>query len=145
MSKKGKIGRCWVIRWRMEGKSSVLQDLLYVLPWRWRSEKVEEHLFSLFYNSPTMPVSERTGWMNSKVRTGLLVLKEKDRIIVGDGPFLVANFVTDFSIAYDATRGVETLSYTEPGGTRFDIEKGKVLRNSSPVKVNFELKRRADT
>jgi hypothetical protein len=92
-----------------------------------------------------MPVSERTGWMNSKVRTGLLVLKEKDRIIVGDGPFLVANFVTDFSIAYDATRGVETLSYTEPGGTRFDIEKGKVLRNSSPVKVNFELKRRADT
>ena len=60
------------------------------------------------------------------------------------GPFLVANLVTDFSVAYDATRGVEILSYTEPRGTRFDIEGGKVLRNSSPVNVKFELPRRAD-
>ncbi len=82
--------------------------------------------------------------MNSKVRTGLLVIKEKERVIVGEGPFLVANLVTDFSVTYDATRGVEILSYTEPRGTRFDIEGGKVLRNSSPVNVKFELPRRAD-
>lgn len=82
--------------------------------------------------------------MNSKVRTGLLVLKEKEKVIVGEGPFLVANLVTDFSVTYDAKRDVEILSYTEPRGTRFDIEGGKVLRNSSPVKVNFELQRRAD-
>jgi hypothetical protein len=44
---------------------------------------------------------------------------------------------------YDATRDVEVLSYTEPSGTRFDIEGGNVLRNSSPVKVSFELKRQA--
>jgi hypothetical protein len=81
--------------------------------------------------------------MNSKVRTGLLVFKEKERVIVGEGPFLVANLVTDFSVAYDAKRSVEIVSYTEPPGTRFDIEGGKVLRNSSPVKVNFELQRRA--
>jgi hypothetical protein len=42
-------------------------------------------------------------------------------------------------------RGVEIVSYTEPRGTRFDIEGGKVLRNSSPVKVNFELQRRTDS
>lgn len=83
--------------------------------------------------------------MNSKVRTGLLVIKEKERVIVGEGPFLVANLVTDFSVTYDPKRGVETLSYTEPRGTRFDIEGGKVLRNSAPVKVNLELKRRADS
>ena len=144
MSEKEEIGRCWVVRWRMEEKYSVLQDFLQVLPWRWKSEEVEEYLFSLYYNSPTTPVSERTGWMNSKVRTGLLVLKEKKRIVVGEGPFLVANLVTDFSVTYDAKRGVEILSYTEPRGTRFDIGGGKVLRNRSPVKVNFELQRRAD-
>jgi hypothetical protein len=144
MSEKEETGRCWVVRWRMEEKSSVLQDFLQVLPWRWNSEKVEEYLFSLYYNSPTRPVSERTGWMNSKVRTGLLILKEKKRVIVGEGPFLVANLVTDFSVTDDPKRGVETLSYTEPRGTRFDIEGGKVLRDSSPAKINFELKRPAD-
>jgi hypothetical protein len=82
--------------------------------------------------------------MNSKVRTGLLILKEKKRVIVGEGPFLVANLVTDFTVTDDPKRGVETLSYTEPRGTRFDIEGGKVLRDSSPVKINFELKRPAD-
>jgi hypothetical protein len=81
--------------------------------------------------------------MNSKVRTGLLVLKEKERVIVGEGPFLVANLVTDFSVTYDATKGVEILSYTEPQGTRFDIEGGKVLRGSPPVKVKFELRRQS--
>jgi hypothetical protein len=129
----------------MEGKSSVLQDFLQVLPWRWNSEKVEEYLFSVYYNSPTRPVSERTGWMNSKVRAGLLVIKEKERVIVGEGPVLVANLVADFSVTYDPKRAVETLSYTEPRGTRFDIEGGKVLRDSAPVKVNFELKRRVDS
>jgi hypothetical protein len=62
---------------------------------------------------------------------------------LGEGPFLVANLVEDFSVTYDATRGVEILSYTEPSGNRFDIEGGKVLRNSSPVQVKFELQRRA--
>jgi hypothetical protein len=143
MSEKGKIGHCWVVRWRMEEESSVLQHFLHVLPWRWKSEKVKEYLFSLYYNSPTTPLTERTGWMNSKVRIGLVVIEEKKRVIVGEHPYLVANLVTDFSVTYDAKRDVETVSYTEPRGTRFDIEGGKVLRNSSPVKVNFELKRRA--
>ena len=82
--------------------------------------------------------------MNSKVQTGLLVIEDKNRIIVGEHPFLVADLVTDFSVTYDAARNVENLSYTEPRGTQFDIEGGKVLRNSSPVKVTFELKRQAD-
>jgi hypothetical protein len=144
MSEKEKTGRCWVVRWRLEGKSSVLQDFFQVLPWRWKAEKVKEYLYSLYYNSPTRPVAERTDWMNSKVPTGLLVIEEKERVIVGEHPFVVADLVTDFSVAYDAAREVEILSYTEPRGTRFDIEGGKVLRNSSPVKVSFELKRQAD-
>jgi hypothetical protein len=53
--------------------------------------------------------------MNSKVRTGLLVLKDKKSVVVGEGRFLVANLVTDFSGTYDATGGVEAVSYTEPG------------------------------
>ena len=43
MSEKEEIGRCWVVRWRMEEESSVLQNFLQVLPWRWKSEKVEEY------------------------------------------------------------------------------------------------------
>jgi hypothetical protein len=81
--------------------------------------------------------------MNSKVWPGLLVLREKGRLVVGEGPFLVANLVTDFAVTYDAAKGVESVSYTEPRGTRFDIEGGKVLRDSSPVKVKFKLQRRA--
>lgn len=145
MSEKEKTGRCWVVRWRLEGKSSVLQDFFQVFPWRWKAEKVKEYLYSLYYNSPARPVAERTDWMNSKVPTGLLVIEEKKRVVVGEHPFLVADLVTDFSVAYDAAREVEILSCTEPRGTRFDIEGGKVLRSSSPVKVSFELKRQADT
>ena len=140
---KEETGHCWVVRWRFADKASVLQDFFQVLPWRWNAEKVKEYLCSLYYNSPTRPVAERTDWINSKVRTGLVVIEEKNRVIVGDHPFVAADLVTDFSVAYDATRDVEVLSYTEPRGTRFDIERGKVLRNSPPVKVSFELKHQA--
>ena len=141
--KKEETGHCWVVRWRFAGNASVLEEFFQVLPWRWQAEKVKEYLYSLYYNSPTRSVAERTDWINSKVRTGLLVIEEENRVIVGEHPFIVADLVTDLSVAYDATRDVEVLSYTEPRGTRFDIEGGKVLRNSSPVKVNFELKRQA--
>jgi len=144
MTEKENAGRCWVIRWRFEGKSSTLANFFQVLPWRWKAEKVKEYLCSLYYNRPTTPVAERTGWMNSKVQTGLVVTEEKNRVIVGQHPFLVANLVTDFLVTYDAARDLEVLSYTEPRGTRFDIEGGKVLRNSPPVKVSFELKRETD-
>jgi hypothetical protein len=143
-SEKRASGHCWVVRWRREDGSSVLQQFLHVLPWRWNSEKVEEYLVSLYYNSPITPVSERIDWMNAEVRMGPVVVREKERVIVGEHPYLVANLVADFAVSYDATRGVETLSYTEPRGTRFDIEGGKVLRNSPAVKVNFELQRRSD-
>ena len=73
-----------------------------------------------------------------------MVIEERNRVIVGDHPFLGADLVTDFSVAYDPARDVEVLSYTKPGGTRFDIEGRKVLRKSSPVKVTIELKRQAD-
>ena len=139
MSEKKDGKHCWVVRWRREDGSSVLQQFLHVLPWRWNSEKVEEYLLSLYYNSPMTPVSERTSWMNSEVRLGLVVIREKERVIVGEHPYLVANFVTDFAVTHDATKGIETLSYTEPRGTRFDIEGGKVLRNSPPAKVSLEL------
>jgi len=141
MSEKEENGHCWVVRWRLEGKSSVLHDFLQVLPWRWKAEKVKEYLYSLYYNSPTRPVAERTDWMNSNVRIGLVVIEERNRVIVGDHPFLVADLVTDFSVTYDAARNVEVLAYTEPAGTRFDFEGRKVVRNSSPVKVRLEQKR----
>jgi hypothetical protein len=144
MSEKEETGHCWVVRWRQTGESSGLQEFFQVLPWRWSADKVKEYLYSLYYNCPTRAVAERTDWMNSKVKTGLLVIEEKNRVIVGEHPFLVADLVTDFSTAYDSTRDVQVLSYTEPRGTRFDIEGGKVLRNSSPVKVTLELKRKAD-
>jgi hypothetical protein len=144
MSEKDKNGHCWVVRWCLAGESSILQDFFQVLPWRWKAEKVKEYLYSLYYNSPTRPIAERTDWMNSKVRTGLLVIEEEERVIVGDHPFLVADLVTDFVVTDDAARDLAVLSYTEPRGTRFDIEGGKVLRNSPPVKASFELKRQAD-
>jgi hypothetical protein len=146
MSEKDKNGHCWVVRWRLAGESSILQDFFQILPWRWKAEKVKEYLYSLYYNSPTRPVAERTDWMNSKVRTGLLVIEEEERVIVGDHPFLVADLVTNFVITYDAARDLEVLSYTAPRGTRFDIEGGKVLRNSHRLKQalnsNAKLMRR---
>jgi hypothetical protein len=80
MSEKEENGHCWVVRWRLEGKSSVLHDFLQVLPWRWKAEKVKEYLYSLYYNSPTRPVTERTDWMNSNVRIGLVVIEERNRV-----------------------------------------------------------------
>jgi hypothetical protein len=142
MSEKEETGHCWVVRWQLEEKSSVLQDFFQVLPWRRKAEKVKEYLYSLYYNSPTRPVADRADWMNSKVAIGLLVIEEKNRVIIGEHPFLVADLVSDFSAAYDPARDVEVLSYTVPPGTRFDFEKDKVIRNGSPVKINLELKRK---
>jgi len=82
--------------------------------------------------------------MNSEVSTGRVVITEKKRVIVGEHPYLVANLVTDLAATYDAATGIEVVSYTEPRGTRFDIEGGKVLRNSPPVKVKLELPRRGN-
>ena len=143
MSDKEETGHCWVVRWRSEGKSSVLHNFFQVLPWQWKAEKVKEYLYSLYYNSPTMPIAERADWMNSKVPIGLVVIEEKNRVIIGKHPFLVADSVTDFSAAYDPARDVEVLSYTVLPGTRFDFEKGKVIRNGPPVSETFELKRLA--
>ena len=73
--------------------------------------------------------------MNSKVRTGLLVIKEEKRVIVGEGPFLAANLVTRFfGHMTNQSRGVEIVSYTEPRGTRFDIEGGKFLGTVHPLR-----------
>ena len=82
--------------------------------------------------------------MNSNVPIGLLVIEERNRVIGGKHLYLVADLVTDFLVTYDAARDLEVLSYTEPRGTRFDIEGEKVLRNSPPIKATFELKREAD-
>jgi len=143
MSDKEETGHCWVVRWRLEGGSSLLHNFFQVLPWQWKAEKVKEYLYSLYYNSPTRPVADRADWMNSKVAVGLLVIEEKNRVIIGEHPFLAADLVSDFSAAYDPARDVEVLSYTVPPGTRFDFEKGKVIRNGSPVNETFELKRQA--
>ena len=67
MMKKEETGHCWVVRWRFAGKPSVLQDFFQVLPWHWQAEKVTEYIYSLYYNSPTRPVAERTDWINSKI------------------------------------------------------------------------------
>ena len=142
MSDKEETGHCWVVRWRLE-VSSLLHNFFQVLPWQWKAEKIKEYLYSLYYNSPTRPVADRADWMNSKVALGLLVVEEKNRVIIAQHPFLVADLVSDFSAAYDSARDVEVLSYTVPPGTRFDFEKGKVIRNGSPVNETFELKRQA--
>jgi hypothetical protein len=77
--------------------------------------------------------------------------KRSDRALLGcsmaDGGRIIrfARLSPGASVAYDPKRGVEIVSYTEPRGTRFDIEGGKVLRKSSPVKVSFELQRRTDS
>ena len=53
--------------------------------------------------------------MNSKVHTGLLVLKDKKNVVVGEGRFLVGNLVTDFSGTYDATGGGSRVVHRTPG------------------------------
>jgi|SRR6516225_8426066 len=83
--------------------------------------------------------------MNSKVHTGLLVLKDKKNVVVGEGRFLVANLATDFSGTYDATGGVEAVVVRRTPGTRVDIEVGKVPKDSSLAKAKFELQRRVDS
>ena len=144
MSEKEETGHCWVVRWRLEERSSVLHNFFQVLPRQWKAEKVKEYLYNLYYNSPTMPIAERADWANSKVPIGLVVIEEKKRVIIGKHPFLVADLVTDFSSAYDPARDVEVLSYTVAPGTQFDFEKGKVIRNGPPVSETFELKRPAE-
>jgi hypothetical protein len=116
-------------------------DFLQVLPWRWKPEQVLDYLYGLYYNSPLTRISERADWADSKPRTGLLVLNEAKRIIVGAHPFLVANLVTDLSVTCDEAKGVDRVSFTEPPGTHFDVEGGKVLRHRSALPVEIEVRR----
>src|SRR4051812_29195898 len=98
MSAKATIGHCWVVRWAKGEGYPFTMDFLQVLPWRWKPEQVLDYLYGLYYNSPLTRISERADWADSKPRTGLLVLNEAKRIIVGPHPFLVANLVTDLSV-----------------------------------------------
>ena len=112
-----------------------------VLPWRWHEEQVLDYLYSLYYNSPLRRISDRAEWADSKPHLGLLVLKEAKRLIVGEHPFLVADLVTDLAVISDEAKGVDRVSFTEPPGTYFDLEDGKVLRHRPATPVEIEVLR----
>jgi hypothetical protein len=141
MTAKATVGHCWVVRWARGERYRFTIDFLQVLPWRWSEDKVLDYLYGLYYNSPLTKISDRAEWADSKPHLGLLVLKEPKRIIVGDHPFLVANLVTDLSVTSDDVKGLDRVTFTEPPGTHFDVEGGKVLRHRPAMPVEIEVPR----
>jgi|GEM_PF-2205946 len=141
MNSKATIGRCWVVRWVRGEGYPFTAGVFQVLPWRWHEETVLDYLYGLYYNSPLRRISDRAEWADSKPHLGLLVLKEAKRIIVGEHPFLAADLVTDLSVIADEAKGVDRVSFTEPPGTRFDVEGGKVLRHHPATPVELEVPR----
>jgi hypothetical protein len=141
MSSKATIGRCWVVRWVKGEGYPFANGVFQVLPWRWPEEKVLDYLYGLYYNSPMRRIADRAEWADSKPHLGLLVLKEPKRLIVGEHPFLVANLVEDLAVSSDDAKGVDCVSFTEPPGTHFDIEGGKVLRHRPATPVEVEVPR----
>jgi hypothetical protein len=139
MSAKATVGHCWVIRWARGEGYPFTTDFFQVLPWRWHEDKVLDYLYSLYYNSPLTKISDRAEWADSEPRLGLLVLKEPKRIIVGEHPFLGANLVTDLCVTYDEAKGLDRVTFTEPPGTHFDVEGGKVLRHRPAMPVEMEV------
>ena len=135
------IGRCWVVRWVRGEGYPFTAGVLQVLPWRWSEGQVLDYLYGLYYNSPLRGLADRAEWAEGHPHLGLLVLKEPKRLIVGEHPFLVANWVEDLAVRTDEAEGVDRVTFTEPAGTHFDIEGGKVLRHRPAMPVELAVAR----
>jgi hypothetical protein len=138
---KGKNGRhCWVIKWHEDERYPFTKNFLYILPWRWTSQHVLEHVLCLYHNSPVIMIFERGGWMNSKTRCGILISIQGPRITVGGNPFLVASRVKDFRVVLDSERRVEIVSYTQPPGVRWIRGTNEIENDGFPVPVRIEMR-----
>jgi hypothetical protein len=140
MAPKNKKGRhCWVIKWEEDERYPFTKELLHVLPWRWTSDHVLEHVLSLYHNSPKLMIFERASWMNSKPRYGIFIINNGPRIIVGENPYLVASRVHDFSVVHDKERGLEIVSYTQPPGVRWkNKESNEIEQAGFAVPIHLE-------
>jgi hypothetical protein len=137
---KGKKGRhCWVIKWHEDERFSFTKNFLYVLPWRWPSEHVLEHVLSLYHNSPMLMIFERGDWMDSKTRLGMFIEMLGPKIIVGQNPNLVASRVEDFRVVLDPERRVQIVSYTQPPGVRAKKEGNETENVGSSWPVRLEI------
>jgi|SRR5271165_111067 len=139
-TKQKKSRHCWVIKWDEDERYPFTKNFLYVLPWRWTSGHVLEHVLSLYHNSSMLMIFERSSWMNSKNRYGLFIENQGSRIIVGDNPYLVASKVRDFRVVHDPERRVEIVSYTEPYGFRWNKETNEIEKAGSSAPIRIEVR-----
>jgi hypothetical protein len=139
--KRERAHHCWVIKWQEDERYPFTKNFLHVLPWRWTSSHVLEHVLSLYHNSPALMIFERASWMNSKPRYGIFIRNEGSRIIVGDHPFfLMGCRVKDFCVVREPEKRVEVVSYTQPQGFRWNPKVSEMERIGSAVQVRVEMK-----
>ena len=79
--------RFWVIRW--EG-DQLQKDFFHVLPATRTPRPILDYMIGLYYNSPSLLISERMNRVHSTLRRNVKSQDLGTRIIVGDNPFLVA-------------------------------------------------------
>jgi hypothetical protein len=126
----------WVIRWVGD---QFQKDFLHVLPARWGQSRVKLYMVGLYFNSPSLLISERTSRIKSIPNP---VIHPLGLIIVGDNPFLVGCEVQDLTIDHQTAKGVEVISYTEPVGYRLSESTGLPETIGSPHRVSFERSER---
>jgi hypothetical protein len=127
--------RFWVIRWKGD---QVRNDFFHVLPATRTSRLILDYMIGLYFNSPSLLISERMNRVHSTLRRNVKSQDLGTRIIVGDNPFLVAYEVEDLVVVQDPAKGVELVSYTELPAYRVNKDTGWPEPAGSPQKVQFE-------
>jgi hypothetical protein len=127
--------RFWVIRWKGD---QVRKDFFHVLPATRTSKPILDYMIGLYFNSPSLLISERMNRVHSTLRRNVKNQDLGTRIIVGDNPFLVAYEVEDLVVVQDPAKGVELVSYTELPAYRVNKDTGWPEPAGLPQKVQFE-------
>jgi len=140
--------RFWVIRWKGD---QVRKDFFHVLPATRTSKPILDCMIGLYFNSPSLLISERMNRVHSTLRRNVKSQDLGTRIIVGDNPFLVAYEVEDLVVVQDRPKALSLypiLNYqhiastkTQDGPSPPDYRKRCNLKEGTPKAVKTDCQR----
>ena len=131
----------WIVEWVLHRTDLPLPDLRpYILPHRWRCEKVGQFMRGIYWNSSFFTPSEALASINKLKPPGLFIFHSKKHVTYGDATHLFACLVSDLQI--ERTRGAKEmlLRWTVPAATEFDNKTGRWITRETSTSEEREYR-----
>lgn len=142
----------WIVEWCLAPRESRIGEhelRPYILPFRWKSERVLDFMRCLFWNSGLRTPSGTFRGVNesrpsSKNAVSIGRTYEGPRLgygVHGEGSSLIAGKVRDLCIARDHS-GEFILKYTWPAGAHYNVKRGFVEPVGCPIEKKWAWNRK---